>query len=136
MSGVINKGEIHARLLRVVVFDSGSFPPRGPESLCFGNMCLAVMTHTSLNKTEGNRTQTHPSVRSSLTQNRARLLNSLPVMLCGAVNSSARVQAVAKVGSLHRGHFSIPCLSHLPSPLSWTGFTLSTLCFIQPFPKR
>lgn len=54
VSGVINTGEIHARLLCVAVFDSGSFPPHGPASLCFGNMCLAAMTHTSLNKTEVN----------------------------------------------------------------------------------
>lgn len=80
-SGVINKGGIHARLLCVVVFDSGSFPPHGPASLCFGNMCLAAMTHTSLKKMEGSRTQTGVSVWSSFAQNRARRLSSLAVML-------------------------------------------------------
>ncbi len=92
--------------------------PQRPASLCFGNMCFAAMTHTSLKKTEGNRTQTRPSLWSSFTQNKARLLSSLPVMLCGSVNSSAQVHVMAKVGSLHKEHFSIPCLSNLPSPLS------------------
>lgn len=48
----------------------------------------------------------------------ARLLNSFPVMLCGAVNSSAQVHVMAKVGWHHRGHLSIPQLSDLPSPVS------------------
>lgn len=115
----------------VVVFDSSIFPPHGSASLCFGNMCLTAMTHTSLNKIERNQTQIHLSVWSSFTQNRARLLNSLPVMLCDAVNSSAKVHVMAKVGLLHRGHFSIPCLSdfiHLVALLLFSvDFILSNI---------
>lgn len=135
VSGVINKGEIHARLLCVVMFDSGSFPPHGPASLCFGNMCLPAMTQPSLKKPEGNRTQTRASVWSSFTQNRARLLNSLPVMLCSAVNSRAVVNVMAKVGLFTEDKSQYPLLSDLPSPVTQCVFILRVLQCVKHFSK-
>lgn len=117
VSGIINRSKIRAWLLCVVMFDSSGFPPHGPGSLCFGNIHVTAMTHTSLKKTYGKWTQTQLSLWGSLTENRARLLNSLPTILRDAIISTAKVRVMAKVGLLHGGHFQylvcLTCQVHL-----------------------
>lgn len=115
VSGVINKGEIHARFLCAAVCDDDSTPSRIPASLCFGNMFLAAMTHTSLKKHEG-ELHTNSLSMEQLCTNRARLLNCLPVVLCGGVNSMINV--MVKVGEDTSQYLACrTCHVHLPELL-------------------
>lgn len=114
----MNAGEIHAWLLRVVESERGIFPANLSASFCFGNTRLTAMTHSSLSRTEGK--QTRVSFWSHFTPNRARILNTLPVALCGAVNSSTQIQVTAKVDLHHRGHSSMLYLFRSPSTLNCT----------------
>lgn len=126
LSGVINKGEIHARLLGVVVQISTMRPSK---PLLWQHVPGCDDAH--LARDRGECTQTRLSEERT---REPRCPNSLPVMLCAAANSDAQDHVMAKVGLFLRGRLSIPRLFHLPSSLRGAAFfSLRARLYIQLF---